>query len=411
MAKVQHPPYFQASELLLSVSGGLDSMVLLDVFWRLAHIHGSPLRVLHVCHHTGTFANLAQHFVTNYCEDHGITAKIEHFHWDYSGNFEYKASNFRKKILEKERRPDGWILLAHHLQDQTETFFQAMTAGAGITSPLAMNEIRDSRLRPFLSVNRTLLIEHALTCEVPHLLDPSNDDLTHFRNKVRHDVLPNLNTSHNRIEERIGSWLNEYHILQQGVQAEADRHFEAFYSHGLLPHATFKQTATYLWPFLLKRFWEHGGLPKPKRALHHQILCWLAQGKTGTLNLKNTRLYCDLDGLILWRHHALPKKRMLFNHEIEWGPWSFILHLTHPSDNEKQGKAPTEAYLNAPKRIPKRIKEVMRAKRIPLRIRQSLPNFEWEDQSHHFFEILEFEKRGLLTLTQTRGNDLKSQFL
>lgn len=376
-------PYQGAQGLILSVSGGMDSMVMLDVFLRMKHVHGATLRVVHIHHGTGVFADQSQQLVVGYCRERQIPVQVFQFQKPDKGNFEYEAAAFRRQALETERKQQEWILLAHHLQDQAETCLLTLARGAGITTPIGMSAQHDGRLRPFLDLDQKLLREHASQCKVPFVEDPSNRDIRFFRNRVRHKILPQFRAVYEGVAKQLSGFMGELAQLRLGLQAEAERIFKDSFvqEQGLLARSAFENSPAYLWDFLLKLFWERCASSKPKRAQHQQLLAWLNAREQGCFDHGGQRFWCDHDGLVLEPAPAKKPQVAAFGVPVQWGPWLFSLH----------GRAwdPRTFTVLPRSSLPHREKEYLRVSTIPLRIRANLPRIQIGEKSETLRELLQ----------------------
>lgn len=395
--QLAQPPYHGATALLLSVSGGLDSMTLLDVFVRCAHVHCAPIKVVHVNHHTGEFAEKACDLVRETTKKLGVDLHVRDWEWQGNGNFEYEAANFRRRAMEVLREEGAWVVLAHHAGDQAETILQTLVRGAGAATAIGMQSQREGRLRPFLNIDRDTLLDHARAAGVAWLDDPSNEDQTRFRNALRHTVVPTLKRFHGGFEANMAAWSEDLRDLQDQLNQAARRLFQKHYRDGLLARKAFNPDQPYLWDFLLKLFWEARGLAKPKKREHGQLRRWLKEGSWGSFDLGGQRCYLDLDGLTLLP--PIEERDALFGENVDWGSWSFRLNLC-----EDLARQFGDSYhIARHESLPKKVKERLRLSRTPHRIREALPVFTLGGEVCHLHQVLEMERTGMLTLDQGRG--------
>ena len=408
--RLAEKPYYGAPALVLGVSGGKDSMVLLDVFQRMQHVHQSPLKVVHVDHHTGEHAAMARDLVTKVCKVGEISLFTFDFEWDGQGNFEHAASQFRRNAL-KETRGDGYAVLAHHQQDQAETLMMALARGAGITSPLGMVPEKDHRLRPFLDISQNLIHEHARIAGLEWCEDPTNADTQRFRNAVRHLVIPQLEAVHEDLGSRMGGWLEEYHTLQAHLFAEAERIMlsQDAGASKLDPkwcsRKVFTQNPSYLWPFLLARYWERLSLTKPKRTEHLQLMVWLKNGEIGCFDHAGKRLYCDSDGLAWIPRPEMKPVPAKFGQSVDFGLWSLKLDWLKGKFPWPIEKENYDFHWVAGLTMSKRFRERLRLAGIPLRVRQHLPGLIANGVQIHLGELLALQEKGTLELVRESGPD------
>lgn len=395
-------PFAGAAELLICVSGGLDSMVLLDVCVRMQHIHRAPLRVLHVHHHTGEHADTACDLVAAYCRRFDLPLVVIHFSWDGEGNFEHEAALFRRRAQSDTRHPEGLILLAHHLQDQTETVLHQWVRGVGIATPLGMRSVHDGRHRPFLGQDRALLADHARRAAVPHILDPTNFQSGRFRTALRGEIMPALRQFHQAFESRIGHWVEDFQGIQGALFRDAAARLGRHLCDGVLARQAFAESPEYLWDFLLRAFWQHHQLETPAREAHQQLLAWLREGSCGVFDHGHNRIYCDLDGLAL-----VAKGRQWVDGEmgqaVRWRGWQFALDL--PPKTSLPYHTRDRFRVTRPKALDKNFKDYLRRERIPQRFRDAFPLISI-DSDYTLTQLARLARQGQIQLTHLAGPPL-----
>jgi len=403
-------PYRDAPRLVLAVSGGRDSCVLLDVFWRMRHVHRAPLLVVHVDHRTGDHAVEARALVEDLCRDHGLPLDVVPFRWDGAGNFEHAASAFRREALARAHGEDGYAVLAHHREDQSETLLMALARGAGVTSPLGMWSRRGQRLRPFLDVPSACLADHAEAVNLSWCEDPSNREEDKFRNAVRHRVIPAMTEFHENVGDRLSGWVEEVHQLQAQLFRKARRLLvesgsEELAATGALRREIFQHAPDYLWPFILAEFWSAIGVAKPKRREHLQILSWLAADRVGCFDHAGQRFYCDRDVLTLAPKPELSPRPGRLNQSVIWGLWRLRLDWLG-ADLPWTASLRTHGFhVIAGEPLPKPWRERLRRARLPLRIRQHLPALIVGSNRLHFGELFALQTEGYLRVVRESGPD------
>ena len=176
--------------VVLAVSGGLDSMVLLHSAADAWDGPRSGILVATFDHGTGPHATRAAKLVQSRAERLGLQCVAG------------KAAATRTR--EHEWRHDRWaflrataesfaapVLTAHTLDDQVETIFIRILRDAGPRG-LAGLYAESDVIRPFIELRRADLVSYATAKRVQHIEDPSNVSRAHLRNRVRHDLLPAL---------------------------------------------------------------------------------------------------------------------------------------------------------------------------------------------------------------------------
>jgi tRNA(Ile)-lysidine synthase len=174
--------------LVLAVSGGRDSMVLLEAVARAA-----PERVASVAtfdHGTGSPATRAASLVCERARTLGLPVRAGVAAAAGRSEEAWRAQRMAF-LTEVARDVDGRIVTAHTLDDHLETVLMRAMRGAGargLAGLLAPSAIR----RPFVHVGRSTIAACARLWNVPFVDDPTNLSRRHLRNRVRMDLLPAL---------------------------------------------------------------------------------------------------------------------------------------------------------------------------------------------------------------------------
>lgn len=186
---------------LLAVSGGADSMVLASLFRDLRHeTQGLPFRfqVAHINYKLrGHDSDLDQKTVEDFCEKNHIK-----FHWYEVSEKDQKPEhsiqlwarelryNFFKEIQEKENLE--FLVTAHHLNDQLETFIINLSKAAGINGLSGIPSNDNKILRPLLDFSKKEIYQFAEQNTIEFREDLSNKKNDYLRNKIRNEIVPML---------------------------------------------------------------------------------------------------------------------------------------------------------------------------------------------------------------------------
>jgi tRNA(Ile)-lysidine synthase len=176
--------------VVLAVSGGLDSMVLMTAASRLPGRKRRNIMVATFDHGTGPAAGRAAALVAREAIRRGfpcVTGRASTI-----GTREDEWRRGRWQFLEQvASKRDANVVTAHTLDDQVETVFMRILREAGprgLAGLYAESEV----IRPFLNIARAELARYARDHRVPFVEDPSNYDRRHLRNRVRLDILPSI---------------------------------------------------------------------------------------------------------------------------------------------------------------------------------------------------------------------------
>lgn len=192
--------------VVVALSGGIDSMVLLDVVSRLAQRRGFRLAAIHVNHQLSPHAAAWAAFCRGQCRSRGIrlrTVKV-----DVPRGDSVEAAARQARYREFGRLRADFVVLAHNQDDQVETLLLQLLRGAGVRGAAAMPVLRGEDrkkkkeqvsgksaagpaiLRPLLDVPRSAIERHARRRGLEWIEDESNADSRYARNFLRREVLP-----------------------------------------------------------------------------------------------------------------------------------------------------------------------------------------------------------------------------
>lgn len=179
-----------AQSYLLAVSGGVDSMVLLD----MCHKLGWTIAVAHVDHHSrGGQSSADADFVERYCSERSIPFHLGHYRHE-KGNFQAQARAFRYAFFRSLMDGQDYDVLftAHHHDDLAETILMALGRGASLASLTALSRPQPDLVRPLLPYTKATLLAYAQEQGIAYVYDASNDTDAYTRNRIRRHVLPAL---------------------------------------------------------------------------------------------------------------------------------------------------------------------------------------------------------------------------
>jgi len=187
-----------SDRLVAGLSGGVDSVVLLDILARVARKLRCRLSALHVNHQLSPNARRWEAFCGRLCRARRIPFRSVKVDVQRGDSIEAAARAARYAVF--ARQECEYIVLAHHRDDQVETLLLQLLRGAGVKGLAAMPLLRiqdpGSRipdpgiLRPLLDVTREEILEYARDRGLEWVEDESNQDMYFLRNFVRHEVLP-----------------------------------------------------------------------------------------------------------------------------------------------------------------------------------------------------------------------------
>lgn len=181
-----------SNSILLAVSGGLDSMCMLHYF------AVSPAVCAYINHGIRQDSNEDSKLIKRKCEEYNIPFHelfIDPHIFEGKNNFEAIAREARYNLLFELKKKLGldFLATAHHKDDQAETVFLRMARSTGLKGLRGiLPEREDKVIRPMLKFTKQDLLEYALQNNVEWREDSTNKNMEHFRNKVRLQILPQI---------------------------------------------------------------------------------------------------------------------------------------------------------------------------------------------------------------------------
>lgn len=187
------------SRLLVALSGGLDSTLLLHLAVH-CHGHSRAVHAVHINHQLQPNASETESFCRDLCGRLGVPLVVEKVTVgsgeNSDGGIEEAARKARYSALEAMVQRRDLVLMAHHGDDQAETVLFRMLRGSGVAGLAGMPISRAlgpaTLVRPLLGFERAELERWARSAGLSWVDDPSNIDQRFDRNFLRHTVLPAL---------------------------------------------------------------------------------------------------------------------------------------------------------------------------------------------------------------------------
>lgn len=204
--------------LVLAVSGGVDSMTLLDAAVR-ARGSRCELVVATVDHGTGSAATEAAALVCAESARRGVRVRSERLALASASEAEWRAARWAwlRRVADAERAP---VATAHTRDDQVETIVMRLLRGAGARG-LAALFARSAIRRPLLGVTRADVESYARAARIPYLDDPTNSDRRFLRNRVRLDLLPALQRVRPGFDEEILALARRAAVVRDELESVA----------------------------------------------------------------------------------------------------------------------------------------------------------------------------------------------
>lgn len=204
----KHQLFYNKNKIIVAVSGGLDSMVLLQFLQQLdidivvAHCNfklrneESDADEVFVKESVSALKNARVQIET-------ISFETEKYAQEHKISIQEAARDLRYEwfeVLRKKHQAD-WIATAHHLNDNTETLIYNLTKGTGIKGLRGMLPKNGKIIRPLLEISRNEIEQFAQENNIAFREDSSNSSLKYKRNFIRNKVVPDLETINPNFEK------------------------------------------------------------------------------------------------------------------------------------------------------------------------------------------------------------------
>ena len=185
------------ARLCVGLSGGVDSVVLLDILHTLAPRHDWRLSAIHVNHQLSPHANEWVRFCKRLCRERSVPLRVVKVNVARGDSIEAAARAARYAAYRAQAAEN--VLLAQHQDDQAETVLLQLLRGAGVKGLAAMPLVREDAvhpglrlLRPLLGFTRAEIEQYGAARALSWVEDESNNDPYYLRNFLRIDIMPRL---------------------------------------------------------------------------------------------------------------------------------------------------------------------------------------------------------------------------
>lgn len=290
---------FRNQKFIIALSGGLDSVVLLDLMavaidcnW----LDVSQVHAIYIDHQLQAVSADWGIFCEKLCHDYGINfQKLTVTVKDKPRQgLEKNAREARYQALFSQASLSDVVLTAHHADDQAETVLLNLMRGAGVRGLAAMPQVRQTQkgwlLRPLLSISRQKIFDYAQLRGLHWVEDPSNLNIDYRRNWLRQKIFPELSTQFPNVASQLSTSAEYFQEADFLLKKLAAQQLQLIHSKAgelpsssffVLPSAISQQTSLekghrsvhFSELKNMLRYWaESNGLPKFSQSSLHWVL-------------------------------------------------------------------------------------------------------------------------------------------
>nr|MDA3901901.1 tRNA lysidine(34) synthetase TilS [Desulfuromusa sp.] len=225
------PP--ETSRLLVAVSGGVDSVVLLHLLCSVAESLNLSLKVAHLDHQIRPESGADADFVRELCREWRLPCHIE----SCNALALAKQERVSLEMAGRQARRDFFqriagqidaeqVVLAHHRDDQVETFLLRLLRGSGLSGLAAMRVQQGIWWRPLLSCSREQILDYARQHKLSWVEDKSNRDPIFLRNRFRTQIIPQLLEINPNFDSQIAGLTRQLQLEDDYWQEQVAQNFE-----------------------------------------------------------------------------------------------------------------------------------------------------------------------------------------
>ena len=218
-------------QVLLAVSGGVDSVVMAELF----HRSGQPFAIAHVNFGLrGAESDADAIFVKNKADDYGVPFHLIHFNTaavasERGISIQMAARDLRYDWFAQLIRENSYacVATAHHKNDVLETLLLNITRGTGLAGLHGISAGQNNIVRPLLFATRDQIAAYATENSLLYREDSSNIDDKYARNRIRHHVVPVLNNLNPGLWQTLPHTVERLRAAEVLMRAELDRSWQS----------------------------------------------------------------------------------------------------------------------------------------------------------------------------------------
>jgi len=228
----------KGDKVLIGVSGGPDSVCLLDLFFKIKDRYNLEIFIIHINHELrGKDSEMDQILVINLAKKYQIPIiikkiNVKNYQKKNKLSLEEAARDLRHQVFSRacQQKKINKVALAHTSSDQVETVLMNFLRGAGIKGLSGMHYCKDFKvltnnkqinfqiIRPLLDCSKKEILNYLKQERLNFNLDKTNFNLNFTRNRIRHEVIPIFKKINPSIEENILAQAKLFQDISQSVE-------------------------------------------------------------------------------------------------------------------------------------------------------------------------------------------------
>ena len=214
--------------IVIGVSGGPDSMALLDVLNTYKSSLNLKIIVAFVDHSTREEIDDERKLVKEYCKTNNLVFEETKILKKIDKNFEMEARKFRYNFFEQviHKYNANYLFTAHHGDDLMETVIMRISRGSVLKGYKGINLVTDKDnykiVRPLLYTDKDGIMKYLEDNNIKYMIDKTNLEDDHTRNKIRHNVLPYLKEEYKDVSSKFFQFYKELDMYDNFIDKYID---------------------------------------------------------------------------------------------------------------------------------------------------------------------------------------------
>ncbi len=204
------------TKFLVALSGGIDSILLLNIVNEICKDKEYQVRAIHINHNISKNADAMHNQCISICDNYNIQLIVKKIYKVENSNIEENLRNERYKQIFESMYDDEALLLGHHNDDQIETFLYRLFRGSSPHGLSCMQKIshRENKVlcRPFLKISKENILHIGKILNIKYINDSSNNDISFDRNYIRKEVIPKIKNK----------WKSINSVMDHNIQLQSD---------------------------------------------------------------------------------------------------------------------------------------------------------------------------------------------
>lgn len=236
-----------STPLVVAVSTGVDSMVLLEVLQQI--VPNKRIVVAHVNHHLRAQSVQEEKYLRQYCHHHHLQLFVDQWVHHPQHGIETAARHERYQFFNRVTETVGalWLLTAHHENDLAETMLMKLIRTGDLQELVGIQECHPFHeaqiIRPLLTIPKAQLIQYAQHHGIRWFEDETNQEDDTIRNRIRHRYLPDLTKENPQLLKHFLMIHSELEELLEFQQDEINHYSTLVFENGYLNLNEYQQCA------------------------------------------------------------------------------------------------------------------------------------------------------------------------